>query len=140
MDKVFIDTDIILDLVQEREPHSKFATILFSMIEKGVVKGHVSSLIFANIYYILRKRKSSKFAIGVLRKLKAILRVLPVNEKIIELALSSNFNDFEDAIQYYTALENNIQYLITRNKKDYKEKGLMICNSREFLNLKEMLQ
>jgi len=137
MEKIYIDSDIILDLIQDREPHSKYATILFSMIEKGVVKGHVSSLIFSNLYYILRKRKSSKFAIDVLRKLKAVLKILTVNEKIIELALSSNFNDFEDAIQYYTAIENNIQFLITRNKKDYKEKGLIICNSKEFLNLKK---
>ncbi len=135
MDKVFIDSDIILDLIQERENH-KDAEQLFALIEENKVRGYVSPLIFSNLFYILRKQESNKFAIRVLSRLKALLRVLTINEKIIELALSSGFKDFEDAIQYYSALEENLEYLITRNKEDYKHSGIIICNAKEYLAIR----
>jgi predicted nucleic acid-binding protein len=135
MDKVFIDSDIILDLIQEREHYSD-ALQLFTLLEENKIKGYVSPLIFANLFYILRKQESNKFALQVLIRLKALLRVLTINEKIIELALSSGFKDFEDAIQYYSALEENIEYLITRNKEDYKISGIIICNAKEYLAIR----
>ena len=134
MDKIFIDSDIILDLIQERENYPD-ALHLFTLIEENKVKGYVSPLIFANLFYILRKQESSKFALQVLTRLKALLKILTIDEKIIELALSSGFKDFEDAVQYYIALEKNLAYLITRNKEDYKKSGIMICNAREYLAL-----
>jgi predicted nucleic acid-binding protein len=135
MDKVFIDSDIILDLIQERENYSD-ALRLFTLIEENKVHGYASPLIFANLFYILRKQESNKFALQVLMRLKALLHVLTINEKIIELALSSGFKDFEDAIQYYSALEENLEYLITRNKEDYKKTGIIICNAREYLAIR----
>ena len=134
MDKIFIDSDIILDLIQERENYPD-ALHLFTLIEENKVKGYVSPLIFANLFYILRKQESSKFALQVLTRLKALLKILTIDEKIIELALSSGFKDFEDAVQYYIALEENLEYLITRNKEDYKKSGIMICNAKEYLAL-----
>ena len=135
MDTIFIDSDIILDLIQERKYYSE-ALQLFTLIEENKVKGYVSPLIFANLFYILRKQESSKFALQVLARLKALLHILTINEKIIELALSSGFKDFEDAIQYYSALEKNLDYLITRNKEDYKESGIIICNAKEYLAIR----
>ena len=135
MDTIFIDSDIILDLIQERKYYSE-ALQLFTLIEENKVKGYVSPLIFANLFYILRKQESSKFALQVLARLKSLLHILTINEKIIELALSSGFKDFEDAIQYYSALEENLEYLITRNKEDYKESGIIICNAKEYLALR----
>ncbi|MDD5672624.1 MAG: PIN domain-containing protein [Chitinivibrionales bacterium] len=134
MDKVFIDSDIILDLIQEREYYSD-AVRLFTLVEENKIKAYVSPLIFANLFYILRKQESAKFALHVLVRLKALVRVLTINEKTIELALSSGFKDFEDAIQYYSALEENIEYLVTRNKDDYKKSGIIICNAKEYLAL-----
>jgi predicted nucleic acid-binding protein len=136
MDKVFIDSDIILDLVQKRTPHFQPAVDLFTLIEENRVKGFVSPLIFSNLYYILRKVESRHFARDVLSRLKALLGVLTIDEKIIQLSLLSNFNDFEDAIQYYTAMENHLDYLVTRNKNDYKEPGIVICNAKEYCALR----
>jgi predicted nucleic acid-binding protein len=135
MDKVFIDSDIILDLIQERDHYSD-AMPLFTLIEENKAKGYVSPLIFANLFYILRKQESSAFASHVLTRLKALLHVLTINEKIIEMALSSGFKDFEDAIQYYSALEENLEYLITRNKADYKKSGIIICTAGEYLAIR----
>ena len=137
MDKIFIDSDIILDLIQKREPFYKEAVSVFTLIEENKVRGFVSPLIFANLFYILRKIESSKFAIQVLTRLKAILPVLTIDEKIVELALSSGFKDFEDAIQYYSALESNVEYILTRNKKDYLESGLIICTAKEYLAIRK---
>lgn len=136
MDKIFVDSDIILDLIQERENYSD-ALKLFTLIEENKVKGYVSPLIFANLFYILRKQESNAFAVQILMRLKALFRILTINEKIIELALSSGFKDFEDAIQYYSALEENVGYLITRNTEDYKKSGIIICNAKEYLALRE---
>jgi len=136
MDKIFIDTDIILDLIQQREPFYGDAVRLFSLIEEKKIVGYVSPLIFANLYYILRKADSKTFAVQTLMRLKAIVRVLAIDEKIIELALSSGFRDFEDAIQYYAALGAKLKYLITRNKADYKESGIIVCTAREYLTIR----
>jgi predicted nucleic acid-binding protein len=135
MDRIFVDSDIILDLIQERENFSDAAK-LFTLIERNKVKAYVSPLIFANLFYFLRKQESNKFALQVLIRLKALLHILTIDEKIIELALSSGFKDFEDAVQYYSALEENLGYLITRNKEDYKKSGMIICNAKEYLAIK----
>lgn len=132
MDKLFIDSDIILDLIQERENYSD-ALRLFTLIEENKVIGYVSPLIFANLFYVLRKQESTRFALQVLIRLKALLRIITIDDKIIELALSSGFKDFEDAIQYYSAVEENVEYLVTRNKEDYMKTGIIICNAREYL-------
>jgi predicted nucleic acid-binding protein len=138
MDRIFVDSDIILDLIQERENFSE-ASQLFALIEENKVKAYVSPLIFANLFYILRKQESNKFALQILIRLKALLHVLTINEKIIELALSSGFKDFEDAVQYYSALEEDVDFLITRNKEDYKKSGIIICNAKEYLAIKASL-
>ena len=136
MDSIFIDTDIILDLIQKRESYYKDAIRLFSLVEEKQVVGYVSPLIFANLYYILRKTDSKLFAIQTLVRLKALVRVITLDEKIIELALSSGFKDFEDAIQYYAALRVKLKYLITRNKADYKESVIIVCTAREYLSIR----
>jgi len=140
MDKVFIDSDIILDLIQQREPFYAEAVALFTLIEKNEVKGFVSPLIFSNLFYILRKIESNKVALLALTRLKAVVSVVSVDERIIELALSSGFKDFEDAVQYYSALAAKLGYIITRNKKDYIESGMMICTAREYLAIRKTRQ
>jgi predicted nucleic acid-binding protein len=117
--KIFIDTDIILDLFLERKPHCEYAADLFVKIETNEINGYVSSLIFSNLFYILRKEKSAKEAIIILKKLNHLVDILLVDKNIVEKALDSNFKDFEDALQYYTAKNNGINIIITRNISDY---------------------
>jgi len=76
---------------------------------------------------------SNTAALKSLRKLKTLINILPVDERIIELALNSDFNDFEDAIQYFTATSSGINLLLTRNKVDYKKSKIAISTSEEFL-------
>ena len=133
MDKVFIDTDIILDVLAKREPHFKFAAHLLSLADTGKIKIGVSSLTFSNLNYMLSKQFGSAEARKVLVRFKTLVQVLTVNDKIIELALGSNFKDFEDAIQYYCAINNNYKTLLTRNLKDYKVAKIPVMTAESFL-------
>ena len=133
MDKVFIDTDIILDVLAKREPHFKFAAHLLSLADTGKIKIGVSSLTFSNLNYMLSKQFSSAEARKVLVRFKTLVQVLTVDDKIIELALGSNFKDFEDAIQYYCAINNNYKTLLTRNLKDYKAAKIPVMTAESFL-------
>src|SRR4051812_40151779 len=115
MEKVFIDTDIALDLLTKREPPYTFAASLFTMADKKKLRLHISSLSFSNLNYILNRELGAKEAKKILLDLKVLVQVLSVDDKIIQLALNSDFNDPEDAIQHFTALEHRLPLIITRN-------------------------
>ncbi len=133
MEKVFLDTDIALDLLSERLPHYTYAAQLFTLSDKGKLSIYVSSLSFSNLNYLLSRQYSQKDARRILNKFKVLVNVLGVDDKIIGLSLNSEFKDFEDAIQYYTAIENNLSTLITRNIKDYKHAQITIITAEDFL-------
>jgi len=133
--KIYLDSDIILDLLAERDPFYPFSAELFTLVEEAKITAFVSPLIFSNLYYLLRKLKSKDIARKSLQKLRLLVRILPIDEKIVELALLSEFDDFEDAIQYYTAKKNGIHYLITRNIKDYKKTDITVCTAEEYLKI-----
>jgi predicted nucleic acid-binding protein len=132
-ESVFADTGICLDLLTGREPFYNPAAKLFTLADQKQVDIFVSALSFSNIHYILRHEYPSGEARKILTRFKVLARVLAVNEKIIELALQSDFKDFEDAIQYYTALENNLKVIITRNLKDYKAAKIPVMTPNDFL-------
>ena len=135
MHRVFIDSDIILDVLAQREKFYSHAAKLFTLFDKGQVSGFTSPIVFANLHYILRKLKSKEYALKSLRKLKSFISILPVDDKIIDLALGSKFNDFEDAIQYFTAKSYEIKFIITRNKKHYKQGEISVCTAEEYLKI-----
>jgi predicted nucleic acid-binding protein len=133
VEKVFVDSDIVLDLLSGRQPHYNYAAELFSLADENSIKLYVSSLTFANVNYILSKQLSAGQARKMLLKFKTLINVLSVNDKIIELALASDFADFEDAIQYNAAIENGITILLTRNLKDFKKADITILTAQQFL-------
>jgi predicted nucleic acid-binding protein len=133
VEKVFVDTEIVLDLLSNREPFYIHAAYLFSEADKNKIKIFVSSLSFSNLNYLLSRQYSADQARKKLLKFKTLVTVLAVTDKIVELALASNFKDFEDGMQYYTAIENNIKTLLTRNLKDYKFAEISIMTAEQFL-------
>jgi predicted nucleic acid-binding protein len=130
---VFVDTDIILDLLTRREPFYPAAARLFSLVERGELKACAASLTFANLFYILRKELTAPRAVEVLKKLKLLVAVLPVDKRVVSLALDAGFRDFEDAIQYHTALSGDVATLLTRNGRDYPNPSITVCTAEEFL-------
>lgn len=135
MESVFVDTNIVIDLLQKREEFYQEAQELFTLADRKKVKLYISALTFANTYYILSRFYSSDEAKKILSTFKVLVEVLPTTDKIIELALASDFKDFEDAIQFYTALENGLEAIITRNKKDFKNNLIPIFTAKEFLKI-----
>ena len=115
-DKIFLDTDVVLDHLADRQPFAEYAHRIFALAETGGLTACVSSLSFSNLYYILRKLKGHADALALLAKLKLLVRVSAVNESEIQSALSSDFKDFEDAIQHFAAKsEGGISAIVTRN-------------------------
>jgi predicted nucleic acid-binding protein len=133
MDTVFVDTDIIIDLLAAREPFYEYAAALFSLADKGKVKICVSPLSFSNVNYLLTRQYNANQARKKLLKFKTLVTVYEVNDKTIELALASDFKDFEDGIQYFTAIENGIQLLLTRNLKNYKSADIPVMTAEDFI-------
>jgi predicted nucleic acid-binding protein len=134
MKKIFIDTNIVLDLLGKREPFYEDAAKLFSLADRGKVKLYVSSLTIANANYVLSKLKNAKEARVILLKFKILVVVLELNDKIIELSLNDeSFKDFEDGLQYYTAVENQSNIIITRNLKDFKSSKIPVMTTSQYL-------
>ncbi|OAV68306.1 putative nucleic acid-binding protein, contains PIN domain [Bacteroidales bacterium Barb6] len=133
MESLFVDTNIVLDFLAKRENFFEEARGLFALADKKAVTLYISALTFANTYYLLSRHYNSVDARKILIGFKTLVEVLPVDNKILELALVSDFKDFEDAVQYYTALENRLDVIITRNKKDFKTSSLSVMTAKEYL-------
>lgn len=134
MKSLYLDTNIVLDLLANRVPFYADAARLFSMADKKEINLSVSALTFANTNYILLQSKKPEEAKQILRKLKLIVQVLPLDEKIIELALNdTDFKDYEDALQYFTAIENGADVLITRNLRDYRKANIPVLTADQYL-------
>ena len=137
MTKVFVDTDVCIDLLSGRKPFNKTAEVLFSLADIGKIRIYVSSLSFANIDYVLRSQYSARHSRQIIAKLKTLVNVLPVNSKTIDLAIASDFVDFEDAIQYSCAIENNLKTILTRNIKDYKKATINVLTPETYISKPE---
>ena len=136
MTNIFIDTDVIIDFLVDRKPHSREAAIIFTLIEQKKLKGYLSSLTFSNLYYVLRKVESHSKVIAKLDSISRLLTILKVDQQTIKNAIESGFSDFEDSIQYNCALEyEKIDVLITRNIKDYKSSEIPVMTPAEYLKM-----
>ena len=134
MENVFIDTDVIVDFLTDRKPFSLESAKIFSLIDQKKIKGCVSSLSFSNLYYVLRKFGTQKKVISSLQDLSELVDILKVDSDIVKSALTSDFKDFEDSIQYFTAQDQKkVDCIITRNIKDYKDSSLPVMTPETFL-------
>ena len=136
MKKLYVDTNIVIDLLSRREPYYDEAATLFSLADKNQVELSVSSLTIANTSYVLLRQMDSIKAKSILRKLRLIVKILPLDDKIVGLALNDEtFSDFEDGLQYFTAIENGQETIITRNLKDFKNAKLPAITAKQFIAL-----
>ncbi|WP_377474428.1 MAG: PIN domain-containing protein [Microcoleus anatoxicus] len=117
--KILLDTNIILDIALERQPFFGESEQVLSLVEQGEVEGYISGSTFSDLYYIIRKPKGRDSTLEFLRQLATFCQVATVDNSVISMALASNFKDFEDAIQYSTAVINLIDAIVTRNPRDF---------------------
>jgi predicted nucleic acid-binding protein len=118
--KVLLDTNIILDFALERQPYFEICEEIFSLVEMRILAGYISASTFGDLYYIIRKNKGRVSALSFLQKLFSICQIATVNSAAIEMALAINFRDFEDGIQYSTAIINQLEAIVTRNPQDFQ--------------------
>lgn len=134
MDKVWIDTDVILDFFFDRKPFSNETSQILSLCERKKIKGFVTPVMISNVYYILRKTDKHEKVIQHLKMLMNIIGIAIINKKTILDALHSGFKDFEDTLQNFSAQdENDIRIIITRNVKDYNTGRLAVMTPELYL-------
>lgn len=133
MTKVFLDTNVVLDFILNREDFAEEAAIIFDLGERKKLSLALSSLSVNNIDYVISKIESKEKARIIIIKLLSLIETLSVDKTTIQKAAMSDFKDFEDAIQNYCAEENGFKSIVTRNLKDYKNSNLSILTPKEFL-------
>lgn len=137
MKKLFIDSDVLLDLLLDREPFSEdIATLIEKSIESEV-KLHTSLLSIANMHYIIGRLENKNKADLKIKKILKIVSIENLGQTVIDKAIKSRFKDFEDSIQNFCAVEAEHEIIITRNTKDYKQSELSILTPKEYLAKKQ---
>ncbi|MEY3099133.1 MAG: hypothetical protein RIS63_20 [Bacteroidota bacterium] len=134
MKSVLIDTDVLLDFYLDRKPFSDDSLQLLLKCEQKQFRAFITPVIVANTYYILRRHATHHYVIERLQVLLNTIHVLAIDQKQVLAALESKFTDFEDALQYFSAVNSNkIDAIITRNIKDFKKSTLPVFTPNEFL-------
>lgn len=131
--KVLLDTNIIVDVALQREPFFDESYQVLSLVQLKLVEGYVSASTFGDLYYIIRKQKGREATLDFLRRLATICQVATVDSAAISLALTSNFKDFEDAIQYSSAIINHLDAIVTRNSQDFTNVALRILTPNQLI-------
>lgn len=138
MKQVFLDTNVIIDFLADRKPFSNAAAVIFNYADLGKIKLYISAISYSNIYYILRQSLSNIETIKLLDELSQMTEIADVTKVIIKNSLKSDIKDFEDAIQYNCAISlKKIDFIVTRDTKDFKKSTLPIMNPEEALILIE---
>ncbi len=130
---VFFDTNVLLDVLLFRKPFVKKAEKVWFLAERGKIRGQVSVLSFPNIYYIARKLKGAATAGSMMILLRDIFIPVPCNEQILNQAIDAGRKDFEDAIQYFSALQADASCIVSRNLNHFPSADLPIFSPDEFL-------
>jgi predicted nucleic acid-binding protein len=123
---VLIDTNILLDVIQDRKPHNASAARVWKLVEERTLIGYISAISFNNVFYIARKQVGVEKALEAVRLIRGIFQIVPLDESVIDRALGITRNDFEDAIQTAAAICINADYIVTRNLSDF---GSMVVPS-----------
>lgn len=132
MIKAFIDTNVLLDLLLDREGCKEAGAILLCQKE-GKCSLWLSSLSIANIAYILRKKFRGAELYDALNRLKGFFHIADLSASNVEAALALQASDFEDAMQYFSARDVQADVIVTRNEKDFYFSSIKIMSPKDFL-------
>lgn len=131
--KILIDTNIVLDLILERQPFVENAVLIFEQIERGNLAGYVAATTITNIFYIIRKIEGREVALATIHRLLVGLQFCAVDRQTIETALSLGLKDFEDSIQLACATLDQLDAIVTRDPKDFSSSNFPIYSAAELL-------
>lgn len=133
MQKVFLDTNIVIDFLGERKDFYEPVAKVLTLADYKKITLFTSPTSISNTYYLLSKFENSKIALEKIRKFKLICEISIMDNEVIEKAINSGFKDFEDAMQYFSALAANCDLIITRNEKDFKNALIPVMNAESYL-------
>lgn len=134
MTRLLIDTDVILDFFFDRQPFAENASKIFSLCESKKITGFVTPVIISNVYYLLRQSAKHEKVIEKLKLLVSITEIAVMDKEVVTQALNSDFKDFEDALQNYSAeIHKEIDLIITRNTKDFKNSKLAVMSPDNYM-------
>ena len=134
MDKVLIDTDVLMDVFFDRKPFSKYATQVINRCAEKQIEGYTTPVILSNVYYLLSKTAKHDIIIEKIKQLLMIVDIVKIDKNAVVNALNSSFKDFEDALQNFSAVEQgDIKIILTRNIKDFKKSSLAILTPEIYL-------
>ncbi len=133
MQKIFLDTNIVIDFLGEREGFYKPAAKIMTLADQKKIKILTSPSSISNIYYLLSKYENTKIALDKIRKFKVLCSISMMDDEVVEKAINSDFKDLEDAMQYFSALASNCDLIVTRNEKDFKNAMIPVINGESYL-------
>ena len=134
MQKLFLDTNIVVDFLGEREEVYRSAARVMTLADQKKIKIFTTSNTISTSYYLLSKYESPKAALEKIRKFKVLCSVSAMSDEVIDKVIASDFKDFEDAIQYFSAIATHCDLIITRNCKDFKNALIPVMNAESFLH------
>ena len=132
MMKVFLDTNIVIDLLDKRESFYIDAVKLFTLAYQKKITLFVSPMTYATASYLLRKHGKEGMR-KLLNNFRQLSQITTADERVVDAALASSFDDYEDALQYYSALTRNVDVIVTRNKKDFTPASIPVLSPAELL-------
>ena len=138
--KVLLDTNVILDVLLDREPFSTDAALLMAKVERSEIIGFACATTITTIHYLCTKMLGTKAASRHIQSLLSLFAIAPVNRLVLENAFAANFKDFEDAVIHEAAVHAGVQHIVTRNIKDFKTASLPFHEPGEFLGAFELLK
>ena len=134
MKHIFMDTNVVIDFLADRQPFSLHAAKLFDLTIDGKVIIYISAVSYNNIYYIFRQSLTNNATIKLLEELTEVAEIVNITKAIIKQSLKTDFKNYEDAIQYYCALSiPEIDVIVTRDTKDFKKSTLPVLTPTEAL-------
>ena len=131
MRKVFLDTNIVVDLLEKREEFYRDAINIFQLGLNGILKLYVSPITFATASYLLRKQPNVN---ELLNNLRLLVDISTMDRVVVDDALASCFLDKEDALQYFSAIKEGVSCIVTRNEKDFNASEIPVFTPQDFLD------
>lgn len=132
-----IDINVVLDVLEKREPHFADSARVWGLAERGVIRAMIAAHGLTTLYYLYKRHRDAETARSAMRKLLTVFSTAPVDGRVIEAALSYEGGDFEDAVQLAAAVSSGCDYLVTWNPKDFSSEKVAIISPAEFLAIAE---
>ena len=133
--KLFLDTNVVIDVIASREPFVPQSKAIMTLCETGQAEGSISALTLCTVSYVLRKFVSPETMRKNLQALRNVLSPIPLSVSLLDKAIDSSISDFEDAVQFYSAVYNDVDYIITRNVRHFPKEYIPVLTPTDYLAL-----